>query len=50
MHINNQIIGADHPPYIIAEMSNNHMQDMDRAKAIIDAAMNAGADAVKIQT
>lgn len=50
MNINNQIIGADHPPYIIAEMSNNHMQDMDRAKAIIDAAMNAGADAVKIQT
>lgn len=50
MKIANRTIGAQHEPFIIAEMSNNHMADLDRAKAIIDAAMNAGADAVKIQT
>lgn len=36
--------------YIIAEMSANHMQDLDRAKKIIEAAREAGADAIKIQT
>lgn len=36
--------------YIIAEMSANHMQDLDRAKKIIEAAGEAGADAIKIQT
>lgn len=50
MKIANRLIGADYEPFVIAEMSNNHMADLDRAKAIIDAAMNAGADAVKIQT
>lgn len=36
--------------FIIAEMSANHMQDMERAKRIISEAKNSGADAVKIQT
>ncbi|HOM01299.1 MAG TPA: pseudaminic acid synthase [Acetivibrio sp.] len=36
--------------YIVAEMSANHLQDMDRAKRIISAAKEAGADAIKIQT
>lgn len=36
--------------FIIAEMSANHMQDIERAKKIIAEAKNAGADAVKIQT
>ena len=36
--------------FIIAEMSANHMQDIERAKKIISEAKNAGADAVKIQT
>lgn len=36
--------------YIIAEMSANHMQNLDRAKKIIEAAREAGADAIKIQT
>ena len=43
-------IGPGHPPYIIAEMSANHLGQLDRALAIIDAAKKAGADAVKIQT
>ncbi len=38
------------PPYIIAELSANHMGDMDRALAMVKAAVDAGADAVKLQT
>src|SRR6186713_2369071 len=37
-------------PFIIAEMSGNHNQSLDRALAIVDAAANAGAHAMKIQT
>ena len=48
--INDRIIGPGHPTYIIAEMSANHNQDFNKAKAILEAAKDAGADAVKIQT
>lgn len=37
-------------PYIIAELSGNHNGDINRAFQVIDAAKNAGADAVKLQT
>jgi len=43
-------IGPDAPPYIVAEMSANHQQDFDRAVRIVQAAHDAGADAVKLQT
>lgn len=50
MKIRNREIGTGHPAYIIAEMSANHAGDLQRAKEIIHAAKNAGADCVKIQT
>jgi N-acetylneuraminate synthase len=43
-------IGTDFPPFIVAEMSGNHNQSLDRALAIVDAAAKAGAHALKIQT
>lgn len=43
-------IGADHVPYIIAEMSANHNGDINTAFKIIEEAKRCGADAVKIQT
>jgi pseudaminic acid synthase len=43
-------ISPDLPPYIIAELSANHMGDLDRALEMVKAAAAAGADAVKLQT
>jgi pseudaminic acid synthase len=48
--INGRVIGPEHPPYIVAEMSANHNKDFSRAMEIIKAAQEAGADAVKLQT
>lgn len=43
-------IGRGFPPLIIAEMSGNHNQSLDRALAIVTAAAESGAHAVKLQT
>ena len=48
--IDGKAIGMDHPTYAIAEMSANHLQDLNRAKQIIRLAKQAGADAIKLQT
>jgi len=43
-------IGIGKRPYIVAEMSGNHNGSLDRALALVDAAADAGAHAIKIQT
>ncbi|MFG6554309.1 pseudaminic acid synthase [Sulfitobacter sp. 1A16808] len=43
-------IGPKFPPFVIAELSANHNGELSQALKIIDAAVEAGADAVKIQT
>jgi pseudaminic acid synthase len=48
--IGERLIGPGSPVYVVAELSANHNQDFDQAVRIIQAAKQAGADAVKIQT
>jgi pseudaminic acid synthase len=50
MKIGNRLLGPGQRPFVVAEMSGNHNQSLERALAIVDAAARAGADAVKIQT
>lgn len=48
--ISDRWIGRNHTPFVIAEMSGNHNQSLERALDIVDAAASAGAHALKIQT
>lgn len=48
--IENRKIGTNCKPFIIAEMSGNHNQSLDRALEIVEQAAQAGADAIKLQT
>jgi pseudaminic acid synthase len=50
MYIENRKIGLDSPPFIIAEMSGNHNQSLERALEIVEAAALTGAQGLKIQT
>jgi len=50
LRIGNRIVGRGRPIYIVAEMSANHHNDFREAVRILEAAGEAGADAVKIQT
>ncbi len=47
--LGNRWVGDGHPTYIIAELGINHNGDLEIAKAMIDAAVHAGVDAVKFQ-
>lgn len=48
--INNLEIGKGKPPFVIAEMSGNHNQSIDRALEIVKLAAECGANAIKLQT
>jgi transglutaminase-like putative cysteine protease len=50
IHIGARPVGLTHRPYLIAEMSGNHNQSLERALAIVQAAADSGADAIKLQT
>jgi len=45
-----RVIGQSEPPFVIAEVSANHLGRIDRALETIEAAAKCGADAIKIQT
>ena len=48
--IGDQFLGLGYPPFIVAEMSGNHNQSLEKAFAIVDAAAKAGVHAIKLQT
>lgn len=48
--IGNIAIGARHRPLVIAELSGNHGHDLEKALRLVDAAADAGAQALKLQT
>ncbi|MBU1980237.1 MAG: pseudaminic acid synthase [Gammaproteobacteria bacterium] len=50
INIAGRTLGLGHPPFIIAEMSGNHNQSLERALEIVEAAAKTGAHALKIQT
>lgn len=50
INIGGRLVGPNNPPFIIAEMSGNHNQSLDRALAIVEAAARSGAHAIKLQT
>ncbi|WP_245509191.1 N-acetylneuraminate synthase family protein [Bradyrhizobium zhanjiangense] len=49
VRIGNRLLGDGQPCYVIAEIGNNHNGDFDRAIALVDAAVAAGADCAKFQ-
>lgn len=50
IRIGDKLVGEGHAPLIIAEMSGNHNHSLERALEIVDAAANAGAHVIKLQT
>ncbi|MHC5063812.1 MAG: pseudaminic acid synthase [Planctomycetota bacterium] len=50
IQLGDRLVGAEHAPCIVAELSGNHGGSLDRAMAMVEAAAAAGAHAVKLQT
>lgn len=50
IRIGSRQVGRQHPPFVIAEMSGNHNQSLDRALEIVEAAAKSGAHGLKLQT
>jgi len=50
IRIAHRSVGRAHAPFVIAEMSGNHNQSLDRALEIVEAAAKSGAHALKLQT
>jgi N-acetylneuraminate synthase len=50
INISGKTIGEGEPPFVVAEMSGNHNQSLERALEIVETAAKAGVDALKIQT
>ncbi len=50
INIGASLVGEKHPPFIVAEMSGNHNQSLERALQIVEAAARTGAHAIKLQT
>jgi pseudaminic acid synthase len=50
MRIGNRVVGPGAPTYVIAEISANHNQSLDKALELVRVAYAAGADAIKLQT
>src|ERR1700744_3682447 len=49
IRIGDRVLGDGRPCFVIAEVGNNHNGDFDRAIALVDAAVAAGADCAKFQ-
>jgi N-acetylneuraminate synthase len=50
INIGGRLVGCGQPPFIVAELSGNHNQSLDRALEIVEAAASSGAHALKLQT
>src|SRR5688500_3893217 len=49
IRVGHRLIGQAHPPFVVAEMSGNHNQSLERALHILEAAAKAGAHGLKLQ-
>jgi sialic acid synthase SpsE len=50
INLSGRLVGAGHPPYVIAEIGSNYNGDMTLCKHMIDEAKRCGAEAVKFQS
>jgi len=50
VHLGSRILGSGHRAFIVAELAGNHGGDLEKALRMVEAAAEAGADAVKLQT